>query len=855
MIPTKLFNTQDLVLKVKQNYDPVKLKLHEWERFLNILCANRNYQKEAIKTAILFLASGSYQNIDDLVKENARSNPDIAARYHSTSDYLKKLQMPGRLSATIDLATGTGKSFVIYGIAQIALGLGLIDKVLVLCPSLTIKDGLTKKFMELSSNKKLLETIPSSAHLANPSITNANETIQAGDICVSNVHAVYGSSSSSIFDSLGFGKGQSCLVLNDEAHHVFNKVEGQDDESKSLKKWKEFLQDETYGFKYIIGLTGTAYVDNEYFNDVIYRYSLRQAIENRFVKTVFYVHKDESSNENEKFQKIYQNHQTNKDKYSQIKPITILIAKDIKFAKQLHTRLVEFLMQKGEGSEEYISKNKVLIVTSHSDHKAQLLKLPYVDEDQHIEWIISVAMLTEGWDVKNVFQIVPMEEKAFNSKLLIAQVLGRGLRLPEFYPQAQVTVFNHDSWSSKITELVNEILEIELRLRSTVLQSGERAKFHFNLYNFDYSKTATTVNSPESKVFNYKDYIELTSETFEHENETMLVDIEGNILPVIYKIEKERFPVSEIVDKIIYEFETREWEGVTLKLKDNEYTKNELPPRSEIENLVKKSMERVGIEGEFLGKGNRQAIFSTFNTLLRKASKSVIYEKVPNPIQVISTKNRETDSISMLSLRQNTSVYYTSDYLNEIINEDTLLNLQDAIEDGKLQKQAVIEVTNLHLFKTPVDLLFVSHEPERKFVNSLCKIENAQKIDAWIKSTSQSFYSISYTITTVGGKHTNQHLFNPDFFLLVKKDEKEYIIVIETKADGDASEENKAKYKYAIEHFKVLNEQLKVKNINQEYIFHFISPSSYSTFFDYLRTGMFLKFTSELENQLLFSQE
>ena len=33
-------------------------------------------------------------------------------------------------------------------------------------------------------------------------------------------------------------------------------------------------------------------------------------------------------------------------------------------------------------------------------------------------------MLSEGWDVKNVFQIVPHEERAFNSKLLIAQVLG-----------------------------------------------------------------------------------------------------------------------------------------------------------------------------------------------------------------------------------------------------------------------------------------------------------------------------------------------------------------------------------------------------------------------------------------------
>ena len=55
------------------------------------------------------------------------------------------------------------------------------------------------------------------------------------------------------------------------------------------------------------------------------------------------------------------------------------------------------------------------------------------EKDNPVEWITSVSMLTEGWDVKNVFQIVPHEERAFNSKLLIAQVLGRGLRIPEEY--------------------------------------------------------------------------------------------------------------------------------------------------------------------------------------------------------------------------------------------------------------------------------------------------------------------------------------------------------------------------------------------------------------------------------------
>ena len=38
---------------------------------------------------------------------------------------------------------------------------------------------------------------------------------------------------------------------------------------------------------------------------------------------------------------------------------------------------------------------------------------------------VLLAPLSEGWDVDNVFQIVPMEERVFNSKLLISQVLER----------------------------------------------------------------------------------------------------------------------------------------------------------------------------------------------------------------------------------------------------------------------------------------------------------------------------------------------------------------------------------------------------------------------------------------------
>jgi len=50
----------------------------------------------------------------------------------------------------------------------------------------------------------------------------------------------------------------------------------------------------------------------------------------------------------------------------------------------------------------------VLPVSSAKEHQVNLAKLKNVDRpNSRVEWIVSVSMLSEGWDVKNVFQIVP----------------------------------------------------------------------------------------------------------------------------------------------------------------------------------------------------------------------------------------------------------------------------------------------------------------------------------------------------------------------------------------------------------------------------------------------------------------
>ena len=850
----KRYDTKDLILKVNQYYNQSELSLPYWDRFLDALCGTREYQKEAIKNSVIYLASKEYANIEDLVSKNHYQNPQLRERYPELTDYHRKIQLPAKLSATIDLATGTGKSYVMYGIAQILLGLGLVKRVLVLCPSTTIEKELHKKFLALVSDPILKEKIPVSAIIKNPSIVDGSVTINDGAICIENIHAVYERTGSSIEDSFGFKRGYDTLVLNDETHHIYNKISGNTTEAIGLKVWKKFLLDEGYNFRYMLGFTGTAYVGNDYFNDVIFRYSLRQAVDEKFVKKINYVSEDDSINEDQRFQKIYQNHANNKVTYKNVKPITILVTNNIVNAKRLETRLVEFLMLE-EGLEEQEIRDKlVMTVTSDKTHKHNVIRLEDVDtQDSTVEWIVSVSMLTEGWDVKNVFQIVPMEERAFNSKLLISQVLGRGLRVPpEYIGNAEVTIFNHSSWGSKIKGLVDEVLELEMRLESANLTDGDRSKFHFELYNIDYDKVEKAVeNNSKEKEFNYKGFITLESSVDEVNQETTYTNLANEYKGVEYKIKNRMTPIKEIVDKIYHEFQTREWEGVTLNLQEGQYTKNNLPPKEEITKLIRRSMEKVGLEGNELNEKNKRNIFSSFNTLLRRKNKSLELVRIAQKPFLISTKERMKETLSVGNLRHNSTVMYSNKYNEEVKDMDVLNFLQDVIDDETLPRTAIKEA-NSYDFKTPVDLAFLNATPERKFAEKLVRNENANALDSWLKSTNQSFYTIEYSLSSKSGNHTKQGKFNPDFFIKTSDKEMEYITVVEIKDDQDYSDLNKAKFKWATIHFQELNKQLEENNINQRYNFHFLSPENYDDFFEYLRNGKLVQglFTSNLDKEL-----
>jgi type III restriction enzyme len=148
----RTFRNEDLVLKVTTNIDPKVWDESHYEAFLDELCGMREYQKEAIRTTLRYLLGGKYANLRELAKENFGANEELQQRYGSWVGMERHLQLPDQLSCSIDQATGTGKSYVLYGLAVILLAEGAVDRVLVLCPSNTIEAGLLGKFRELASS-------------------------------------------------------------------------------------------------------------------------------------------------------------------------------------------------------------------------------------------------------------------------------------------------------------------------------------------------------------------------------------------------------------------------------------------------------------------------------------------------------------------------------------------------------------------------------------------------------------------------------------------------------------------------------------------------------------------------------
>ena len=840
----RTFKNADLTLQVTTNIDPKTWDESKYESFLDELCGHREYQKDAIRVALRFLLSGKYNDLRALAKENFDKNEELQERFGSWKAMQEHLQLPNQLSCSIDQATGTGKSYVLYGLAVILLAEGVVDRVLVLCPSNTIEDGLLTKFKELAGKDNIRDSLPNEAKIRTPTVINASESIVAGAVCVENYHAILENTKSSIRQSLK-GKGSRTAVLNDEAHHIAN------ERGANSKKWKEFLEDKEYGFRFVVGVSGTCYVDDEYFSDVVHRYSLRQAIEERFVKQVEYVAEMPPAAEKseERWQIIHNRHKdwVKKLKSRGIRPLTIVVTKNIAEAENVADEIIEFLVEHEKLKPEQAAA-KVLCVTSATKHQANVAKLKLVDKSTSpVEWIVSVAMLSEGWDVKNVFQIVPHEERAFNSRLLIGQVLGRGLRRPDGWTGEEplVTVFNHDSWSARIKQIVDEILEIERRITSIV---NPKSPFNFTLHNLNYTRDTDTTTFTKKGPYNlFADgYVDLPTQ-IESENVSVKMEhaVSGKQVEFRTRITHKTWTVDEVAEHMYQRLKSLDDENRESKKKSEHTNYSKQFPRPKCVAVIEESLKRAKIKSSKVTDDNRQKLLQAIGPLHRKESKRVVYKLNPKALVTLSTSARQTESCSAAELRKKAkSLYYGPGCEATLIDEQKEFFTEVCDPDGDFSGEA-IEVKNAADFKTPVNLAIADAKPERKFIRELVTREYAQKIDAWLKSTPIGFYWIEYAWKK--GNTPKRGEFSPDFF--IKQEDNIFIIEIkDDKEITDPSPENIKKYEYAVAHVGRLNEWLaRDKGNKVKYHFNMMSPKSYPAFFECLLDGTIVGFRSDLD--------
>lgn len=838
---------EDLVLQVSSSYDPNLFDIGKYEAFIDKLCGTREYQKEAIKQACIFMLWGRYKNLGQLAQENYNINKTLQDKYSQFSDFEKRLELKNKLACSIDLATGTWKSYVIYGIAQIMLCEWKIDKVLVLCPSITIEDGLTSKFRDLASNRELKELLPPESVYKNPTIIQATQTLEPWSICIENIHSTYKNTSSAIADSVWWW-WERILVLNDEAHHIYSKA------NSDVKKRFEFLSDEWFWFKYIVWFTGTPYVDNEYFTDVVYRYGILEWMEAKFIKKVDYIKdSDKRLDKVSRMQLVLHNHIEAKVKYTKIKPISIVVSKDIEHCEKDKKDLIDFLVKEEWGNREDIEK-KVLIVTSDKAHKQNLEILKTVGDSQNpVEWICSVAMLTEWRDVPNVFQIVPSEERAFDSKLLISQVIGRWLRIPVEYKweDLSVIVLNHTKFKDSITHLVDEILEKEDRIYSYPIE--EKKSYAFPIYNLIYDEQQIEeAKTTEYKAPSFRDGFNLFSDDDEEDVSvtywTMWSDKEYDKQ---FTMRKESKTIDDLTNEIYNKIQA--W---CIELEGSWADQEEVDKLDEldfdtIKYIIQKSLDKKWLDNQKISIDNCNKILQWFGVLKRFGSKNVRYNKEAKDIKELNIYDSEhglkKSWIAIDTVKKGKAyIFYDENSTQYSLDEDK--NALDVL-GWEAWPNFFINVANTFYNKTPLNIGVAWSNPEKLFYDMLIAPDTAKHIDWFFKSKDKWFYDLEYR-RLQGTRTPKVWKFNPDFFIKSGNN----ILVVEIKWTESEKEysrsflQNKAKYQQAKKHFDELNRKLEEKWIEQRYYFNFCSPKDYKTLFKYLSRWTIDKFTSRVES-------
>ncbi len=422
----------------------------------------------------------------------------IQAEYPSVTDFEREFP-----SLCFALATGVGKTrlmgaFVTY--LHLAHG---INNFFVLAPNLTIYNKLIADFTP-NTPKYVFKGIAEFAQEAPEIITGDDYEAKAG----------------TLFDQV-----LRCKINIFNISKINSEVRG--GKSPRIKRLSEYigesyfeylaslpdlvlLMDESHRYrasagvrainelKPILGLelTATPFIETNKgatpFNNVIYDYALGRAIEDGFVKEPAVVTRknfnpsgmSKEAIEELKLEDGIRLHEQTKvqlETYAResgreiVKPFVLVIARDITHAEQLKTLIESERFFEGRYAGKVIQVDSSKTGAAEEEMINQLLTVEHADNPTEV--VIHVNMLKEGWDVTNLYTIVPL--RAANARILIEQSIGRGLRLP-YGKRVGVTAVDrlnivaHD----KFQEIVDEANrpDSQIRMQTVVLDPDEIEK-------------------------------------------------------------------------------------------------------------------------------------------------------------------------------------------------------------------------------------------------------------------------------------------------------------------------------------------------------------------------------------------
>jgi len=230
------------------------------------------------------------------------------------------------------------------------------------------------------------------------------------------------------------------VVMNDEAHHVHDEhIEWY----KSLMVIQSTLPS---GISLWMDFSATPKDPNgSYFPWIICDYPLAQAVEDRIVKAPLIVHRVKHEDPKKKITREnaiesyvdwlraalarWKEHYDTYQSYG-VKPVLFIMAENNGIADEIGKWLVE-------AQENGLRNDEVLII--HTDSEGDVTKKDLekareaarnIDElESQVKVIVSVLMLREGWDVRNVSVVLGLRPFSSKAKILPEQAIGRGLRL------------------------------------------------------------------------------------------------------------------------------------------------------------------------------------------------------------------------------------------------------------------------------------------------------------------------------------------------------------------------------------------------------------------------------------------